>query len=70
MQKIKLEQFITMSDEDKRANYKCLSDKDKSRFRFLYDIPQARVIGYEKISSEELEKNKKRLHDLMKKDGF
>lgn len=67
---MKLKDFLKMSDEDKRKNYHYLSDEDKTEFRFLYDIPEAVVIGTVDISDNEKEKYRNILLNKMAEDGF
>lgn len=67
---MKLKDFLKLSDDDKRKNYHHLSDEDKTEFRFLYDIPEAVVIGTVDISDNEKEKYRNILLNKMAEDGF
>lgn len=67
---MKLEEFLKLSEDGRLKNYHRLSLDDKTKFRFLYDVPKAVVTGNVEISEDEKEKYRNMLLNKMAEDGF
>lgn len=67
---MKLNDFLKLSKDDRLKNFDRLSDEDKAEFRFLHDIPKARVIGYEKINDEDRARYRKILLKKIEDEDF
>ena len=67
MNEITLEEFLKLSDKEKKEKVHLLSAKDYQTFRMTYDIPIAQAIGFTEQTEEERQKSKQKLHELIKK---
>lgn len=67
---MELKDFLKLSKDDRLKKFDKLSDEDKAEFRFLHDIPKAKVIGYEEINDKDRVRYRKILLKKIEDDGF
>jgi len=66
--KVSLDDFIKMSEAEKKENYQYLSYDDMAKWRINYSMPKAIVSGHIEFTKEELKSHRETLLKLIEED--